>query len=79
MCPAYISKIDSICEKQVILSMIPNDEKEEWHYRAIFSLSCTIAVSCTQKNVSVNKRRTKNVSWCKSMLCLRKKNLKQAL
>ena len=59
MCPAYISKIDSICEKQVILSMTPNDEKEEWHYRAIFSLSCTIAVSCTQKMFLLTKEELK--------------------
>ena len=29
ICPAYISKIDSNCEKQIILLMIPNEEKEE--------------------------------------------------
>ena len=28
-CPPYISKINSNCEKQVILLMIPNVEKED--------------------------------------------------
>ena len=30
ICPAYISKIHSHCEKQIILLMIPNEEKERW-------------------------------------------------
>ena len=29
MCPAYISKINSNCEKQIILLMIPNEEKKK--------------------------------------------------
>ena len=35
ICPVYISKINFNCEKQIILLMIPNEEKEEWHYLAI--------------------------------------------
>ena len=31
-CPAYVSKINSNCEKQIISLMIPNEEKEGWHY-----------------------------------------------
>ena len=34
-CPVYISKINSNCEKQIILLMIPNEEKEGWHYFAV--------------------------------------------
>ena len=33
ICATYISKINSNCEKQILL-MIPNEEKEEWHYLA---------------------------------------------
>ena len=33
--PAYISKINSNFEKQIILLMIPNEEKEDWHYLAL--------------------------------------------
>ena len=33
--PAYISKINSNSEKQTILLMIPNEEKEGWHYLAV--------------------------------------------
>ena len=35
ICPAYISKIDSNCEKQIILLMIPNKQNEECHYLAV--------------------------------------------
>ena len=33
--PGYISKIKSNCEKHIILLMIPNEEKESWHYLAV--------------------------------------------
>ena len=33
--PAYFSKINLICAKQIILLMVPNEEKEDWHYLAI--------------------------------------------
>ena len=33
--PAYISKHYSIREKQIILLMIPNKEKERWNYLAV--------------------------------------------
>ena len=36
--PVYISKIDSNCEKQIILLMTPNEEKEGWHYFAVKKL-----------------------------------------
>ena len=29
ICPAYISKFNSNCEKQIILLMIPNEEKKD--------------------------------------------------
>ena len=35
ICPADILKINSNCEKQIILLMIPNKEKEGWHYLAV--------------------------------------------
>ena len=35
ICPACISKINSICEKQVVLLMILKGEKEGWHYLAV--------------------------------------------
>ena len=40
--PAYISKINSDCEKQIILLIIPNEEKECWHYLAIKKTICVI-------------------------------------
>ena len=33
--PAYISKYNSTREKQIIILMIPNEEKEGWHYLAV--------------------------------------------
>ena len=37
--PAYISKHNSTREKQIILLMIPNEEKEESHYLVVKKLS----------------------------------------
>ena len=39
ICLAYISKITSNYEKQIILLMIPNEEKEGWYYLAVKKLS----------------------------------------
>ena len=41
-CPGYFSKINSNCEKQIILLMIPNKEREGWHYLAIKKLSALV-------------------------------------
>ena len=35
ICPAYISKINYDCEKQIILIMIQNEKREGWHYLAV--------------------------------------------
>ena len=43
ICRAYISKINSNCEKQVILLMIPNKEKEVWHYLAVKTFSAFLS------------------------------------
>ena len=37
--PAYISNHNSTREKQIILLMISNEEKEGWHYLAVKKLS----------------------------------------
>ena len=37
--PAYVSKHNSNCKKQVILLMIPNGEGWQWHYLAVKKLS----------------------------------------
>ena len=47
--PAYISKINSNCEKQVIPLMVPNEEKEGWHYLAVTKLS-TLLRGITSKH-----------------------------
>ena len=41
MCTTYISKVNSNCEKQIILLMIQNEKKEDWHY---FSAKETIDI-----------------------------------
>ena len=35
MSSLYLNKNNSNCEKQIILLMIQNEEKESWHYLAI--------------------------------------------
>ena len=42
ICPAYISKISFIGEKQIILLMIPNEEKKHWHYLVVKQLSALL-------------------------------------
>ena len=39
---AYIAKHNSTREKQIILLMIPNEEKEGWHYLAVNKLSALL-------------------------------------
>ena len=39
ICPAYVSKTHSNCEKQINLLKIPSKEKEGWHYLAVKKLS----------------------------------------
>ena len=42
-CSAYVSKINSNCEKQIILLMIPNEEKEgRLHYLAVKKISTSL-------------------------------------
>ena len=38
ICPAYISKFNSNCEKQINLLMIPNKEKESLHYLTVINV-----------------------------------------
>ena len=42
MLPAYISKHNTTREKQIILLMIPNEEKEGWHYLAVKRLPASL-------------------------------------
>ena len=42
MLPAYISNYNLSQEKQMILLMIPNAEKEGWHYIAVKTLSALL-------------------------------------
>ena len=43
-CPAYITKYKSTCEKQIILLMIPNEEKEGWNHLAVTKLSTLLRI-----------------------------------
>ena len=42
ICPAYNLKINSSCEKQIILLMIPNKEKEGWYFLAVKTKSALL-------------------------------------
>ena len=46
MCLAFISKINSNCEKQIIILMIPNEEKEVW------PLSCSKTLSTLLRGIT---------------------------
>ena len=48
--PAYVSKYNSNCEKQVILLMISNGEK--WHYLAVKEISALLR-GITSKNYKI--------------------------
>ena len=40
--PVYVLKHNSTCEKQIILLMIPNEDKEGWDYLAVKKLSALL-------------------------------------
>ena len=42
ICSVYISKINSNCEKQIILLMIPNWERQGWNYLAAKKVSALL-------------------------------------
>ena len=48
--PACISKRNSTCEKQIILLMIPNEEKEGWHYFAVKKKKSALLHRITSKD-----------------------------
>ena len=50
ICPASISIINSNCEKQIVLLMIPNKEKEGWHYLAAKRLSALLGGITSKTN-----------------------------
>ena len=49
ICPAYISKINSSYEKQIILLIIPKEEKEGWRSPTVKKLS-TLLRGITSKH-----------------------------
>ena len=51
ICPAYISEINSNFEKQIILLMIPNEEKEGWYYLVV------------KKAIYIIKKNNIKTSW----------------
>ena len=51
ICPAYISKINSDLEKQIIFLMIPNEEKESWHYLPLNKLSALLRGVTSKRQV----------------------------
>ena len=42
ICPAYTSKANSVCKKEIIFLIILNEEKEDWHYFAVKKTVCVI-------------------------------------
>ena len=35
ICPVFISSINSVAKNKVIILMVPNEEKESWHYPGV--------------------------------------------
>ena len=58
MCPAYISKINSNCEKQIILSMIPNKENRR------LALSYTKKISVLIRGIALKHHGNFNCLNC---------------
>ena len=50
ICPAYISKINLNCEKQIIPLMISNNEKEGLYYLAVKTLSALLKEITSKTN-----------------------------
>ena len=42
ICLAYVSKLNSNCEKQIIWFIIPTEEKKRWHYLEVKRLSALL-------------------------------------
>ena len=77
-CPACISKFNSNCEKQIIILININDEKESWHYLAVKKLS-TLLHGITLKHKSgfyclncLHSFRTKNKLKSHEKVCKNK-------
>ena len=50
-CSTYVSKINSNCEKQIILLMIPNEEKEgRLHYLAVKKISTSLRETTSKRH-----------------------------
>ena len=57
--PPFISKINWNCEKQIVLLIIPNKEKEGWHYLVVKKLF-TLLRAITSNNLFKRMRKKYN-------------------
>ena len=92
ICSAYISEINSNFEKQIILLMMLNEEKEVWHYLAVKKLSTFLrgitskhhgdfCLSCLHSFRTENKLKSyekicKNKDFCRIVMSSEKDNIK---
>ena len=77
-CQSCISKINSSCEKRIILLMIPKEEKQGWHYLLVKTLS-TLPRGITSKIVTnfyylncLRSFRRENKLKCHEKVCKNK-------
>ena len=77
ICPVYISKINSNCEKQIILLMIPNEENVGWHYLAVKKLSALLhgITFRTENKLKSYEKVCKNKGICEIAMPLEKDNI----
>ena len=80
ICASYISKINWNCEKQIIMLMLPNEEKVGWHYLAVKKLS-TLLIGIPSKHHGdfyclncLHSFRTEYKFKSHEKLCANKKN-----
>ena len=66
--PAYISKINWNCEKQILLLIISSEEKEDWHYLAVKKLSVLLRGKTSKHVVTF-------IAWITFILLEQKINL----
>ena len=66
--PAYISKINWNCEKQILLLIISSEEKEGWHYLAVKKLSVLLRGKTSKHVVTF-------IAWITFILLEQKINL----
>ena len=71
--PPFISKINWNCEKQIVLLIIPNKEKEGWDYLLVKKLF-TLLRAITSNNLFKRMRKKYNWFWKEKNVTVNKRS-----